>query len=275
MIVGIVVLAWMGLLLVTPVSMLPFGKMNMVSDADSGDAYKVTFLLSRPVDFSDFRNAIPVVDGWRRFNATGSLAQTEYLKPKAQVLWVYTQPDKAVHVTLVLSDILGTIHIPEVCYKAQGFTVLSSDVARVVVPVPLTNRTVHFYATKLWTQRQLGNGSTETRQVVYWLLRQGAGLAGRDAYFVRVECLNQPREEAERTAVEFSRLIFSSILNPGGTRLGSGVGPTVGESVIARYGIGGVVVCVALFAAPAAFLFWILPGLGGNRPGNPPRGWFG
>ena len=89
--VGVVVIGWLAVLILSPASMLPFGTSSMIVDPyNVGDEYKVFYQSDKPIIYEDFSTAIPPMEGWLRVNATEYLGGM-HIKPKKAVYWHYSK----------------------------------------------------------------------------------------------------------------------------------------------------------------------------------------
>jgi len=251
--VGVIILGALGVLLLTPLWSLPFGRASIVVQGPPGDRYTTQYTSEKPVNYENLAASIPHVEGWNRFNATSYIAQTEYLEPKGQALWVYTRGNATVQLMLVWSNKIGELHIPSVCYTYQGYKVLDERPHRVEA-LNTSKREIHFYVNELWTWNA---EREETREVFYFFVKYGFGRGGRDAYFVRIECVNTPRKEAQIIDEEFARQVFLNIIDIYGVHSAPRGGTLLDYVLSKGYYATGVV--IALLLAIVVIFFW-LPG---------------
>lgn len=251
--VGVLALGGLAVLLLTPMWTLPFGRSSLVVQGPSGDRYTTHYNAERPIAYEDLSRNIPYMEGWTRYNATKYISQTEYLEPKGQSFWIYRRGNTSVHLMLIWSNKIGELHIPSVCYTYQGYKVMDEE-PREVVALNTSRRRVSFHVNELWTRHQERD---ETREVYYFFIKYGFGAGGREAYFVRIECLDVPREEAREINEEFARQVFLNVIDI----YGVGEAPEGGTLLeyLLSVGLWGMVTLVSVPAVLAVAFFW-LPG---------------
>ena len=252
--VGVVVLGGAAVVLLTPLWTLPFGRASLVVQGPPGDRYTTHYTSEMPIDYENLSRTIPYMEGWTRFNATEYIHQTEYLEPKGQAFWVYRRDNTSVHLMLVWSNKIAELHIPSVCYTYQGYKVLSER-ARRVQALNTSKRQIHFYVNELWTRN---SERGETREVFYFFVKYGFGRGGRDAYFVRIECVDTPRPVAEEINEEFARQVFLNIIDVYGLRSTEQEGATLLEYIVSMGPLAVGVLAGSLLIT--VIVFFYLPG---------------
>jgi len=252
--VGIIILGALTVVLLTPIWTLPFGKSSLVVQGPPGDAYTTHYASQRPIDYENLSKTIPYMEGWSRYNATQYISATDYLEPRAQALWIYQRQNTTTQVMLVWSNKIAELHIPSVCYTYQGYRVLSEKPVRVMA-LNTTKRSIHFYANELWTQN---SERSETREVYYFFVKYGFGRGGREAYFVRIETINTPRDQAREINTEFASQIFLNIIDIYGLETTTQKGSTILEYITGQ-GPATALALAAILGAILLVFFW-MPG---------------
>ena len=251
-IVGIITLGAVAVILLTPLWTLPFGRASLVVQGPTGDRYTTHYTSQAPIDYENLSRAIPHMEGWTRWNATASLTQSEYLEPKDQALWIYRRGENQVHLLLLWSNKIAELHIPSVCYTYQGYKVLDQE-AREVVALNTSRRTITFWAQELWTSN---TERGETREVYYFFAKYGFGRGGREAYFIRIEAINTPREQAQEICQEFASQVFLNIIDIYGLQTTGEEGATILE-YIASQGTGPTIALVIGLIATGIIFFYL------------------
>ena len=257
--VGVITLGAAAVVLLTPLWSLPFGRASLVIQGPPGDAYTTHYASQQPIQYEDLSRAIPYVEGWSRTNATRYISATEYLEPKGQALWIYTQKNTTVHLLLVWSNKIADLHIPSVCYTYQGYRVLDEN-PRKITALNTTKRLIQFYANELWTQN---TERGETREVLYFFAKYGFGRGGREAYFVRIESIDTPREEAQEICGEFAAQTLLNIIDIYGLET-TPEGATILEYILEQGPLPTAILVCALVITGVVF-FWLPTRLTGRE----------